>query len=923
MNLDIDLILAALFIIGNVLLGFYWGRNVKTEKEYAIGNRDWSLSALVATIIACWVGGDELFVDLENIYSTGLHFVLASMGQVLGLLLIAYIFIPRMGEFLGDFSMAESMGKLYGKKVRIIAAGAGSLAAIGLMAVQFKVFGLVFSQYFGIHPTMSLILSGFIIISYSTIGGVRAVTITDMLQLFVFAAVLLPILSAVIWNEYISVNGFSFEAATKSPLFDIDTYFKGEKFWPLAWLFFLFIMPGLHPSLYQRIIMGKSVIQVKKAFIISALILFIILVGISFIGFLLFNLYPNIGASNLVHHIIENISHPGLKGLIIIGIASMSMSKADSNLNSASILISHDIFQPLGYEVGDKLAFIKKTSIVIGILGILLAYLEYDFLTMILISFSLTVPIVSPSLLLAILGFRSSEKSVLIGMAASFVTISAYVYLNNTHTGDAILHGMFANFTFLLFAHYVLKQPGGFVGIKEDGYVIQARLETIHRLQYMIKSIKDFTPSLFFKSNIKNKEIIYSIFGLFSLITTICSIYSTAGSSIISKATLLFLYETMMLISISFIIYPIWPDYFKRSKYVPILWHLSTFYLLIVCSTFFALLTNFSEIQIILFILDLIVISMLLRWQVAILMILSGIFGTAFLYEYIIDSKISIANMASLEQQISYLIIIFASILIMFFKPRQESEEITEERNIYLSEKIASQKHELSSLVNLKSEFLRNLNHELHTTVTGITSMAQGLVDNYKNMSEAEKYDCIKIIANSSEKFDKYTSSILDLAHLSSDNFSLAKGDIDLTKILYDSLSRNLKLHPNSSIEIAKSIENNVKIKGDQRYMRLVFDNLIENALSYSSMGKIHINLIKEKDKIIFSIEDQGIGIALDELYDIFSPFTVGSKTKSAACGKGIGLAICKKVIESHGGRIWAESDGKSGSSFKFELNFL
>lgn len=492
----------------------------------------------------------------------------------------------------------------------------------------------------------------------------------------------------------------------------------------------------------------------------------------------------------------------------------------------------------------------------------------------------------------------------------------------NTHIGEAILPGMIANFTFLICSHYILRQPGGYVGIKEDECIIQARQEKLHRLKSLADSIKNFSFTKFFRSNIPDKEIVYSIFGIFSLITTICCIYSSAGSSIISKSALLFFFESMMLISMSFIAYPIWPDSFKESKVAGIIWKFCIIYILIICSTFFAMLTNFSELQIIVFAMDLIVIGMLLRWQAALLVIFVGIYTTSFLYEYLIGAKISISTMISLEQQISYMIIIFASLLVMVFRPRQESEEITEERNIYLKEKIASQKHELASLVNLKSEFLRNLNHELHTPVTGVTSMAQGLFDNYKNMTEAERYDCIKIIANSGEKFDKYTGSILDLARLSSDNLELKHETIDLTRILYDSIDTNLRLHPNPNIEIVKRIDNNVKIKGDDKYFRLIFDNLIANALAYSSRGKINIKLTKLQDKISFSIEDQGLGISLDELYDIFSPFTVGSKTKSTASGKGVGLAICKKAIEAHGGRIWAESDGKTGSTFKFELLF-
>lgn len=73
-------------------------------------------------------------------------------------------------------------------------------------------------------------------------------------------------------------------------------------------------------------------------------------------------------------------------------------------------------------------------------------------------------------------------------------------------------------------------------------------------------------------------------------------------------------------------------------------------------------------------------------------------------------------------------------------------------------------------------------------------------------------------------------------------------------------------------------------------------------------------------EEIEFSITDEGIGIPQEEIYDIFAPFTVSSKTKTPAGGRGIGLALCKKVIELHGGVIKASSNGKSGATSKFNL---
>ena len=76
----------------------------------------------------------------------------------------------------------------------------------------------------------------------------------------------------------------------------------------------------------------------------------------------------------------------------------------------------------------------------------------------------------------------------------------------------------------------------------------------------------------------------------------------------------------------------------------------------------------------------------------------------------------------------------------------------------------------------------------------------------------------------------------------------------------------------------------------------------------------------QNKYGIHFSISDEGVGIPIEELYDIFAEFTVSSRTRTLAGGRGIGLTLCKKVIEIHGGTIKAESDGKKGAKFSFVL---
>ena len=127
----------------------------------------------------------------------------------------------------------------------------------------------------------------------------------------------------------------------------------------------------------------------------------------------------------------------------------------------------------------------------------------------------------------------------------------------------------------------------------------------------------------------------------------------------------------------------------------------------------------------------------------------------------------------------------------------------------------------------------------------------------------------------------------------------------------------------------------------DEHYIKSTLDNLIINAIQYSQKtspfakregndkgsrnnieegNKITLKLKKAAETVGFSIEDEGIGIPTRELHDIFGAFIVSSKTRTPAGGRGIGLALCKKVVEVHGGKIWAESNGIKGATFQFVL---
>ena len=143
-NIDIDIIIFIGFLIVNLIVGIAHSVKIKTISEYALGGRNFSTTALVATIVATWMSGSLFFIDLTKTYSEGLYYLIPAVCMSLALVITAYFLIPRMGEFFGSLSVAEAMGDLYEKEVRLLTAVCGILGNIGGIAVQFKVFGNIF-----------------------------------------------------------------------------------------------------------------------------------------------------------------------------------------------------------------------------------------------------------------------------------------------------------------------------------------------------------------------------------------------------------------------------------------------------------------------------------------------------------------------------------------------------------------------------------------------------------------------------------------------------------------------------------------------------------------------------------------------------------------------------------------------------------
>jgi signal transduction histidine kinase len=163
--------------------------------------------------------------------------------------------------------------------------------------------------------------------------------------------------------------------------------------------------------------------------------------------------------------------------------------------------------------------------------------------------------------------------------------------------------------------------------------------------------------------------------------------------------------------------------------------------------------------------------------------------------------------------------------------------------------------------------------------------------------------------------------NMLDLATLNAKKLELNKKTINLGELVEDRIRNCRKIYlEDKKLDFKLEIHPDIFISVDPNYLRQVVDNLVINAIKFSKEGVINIQLLKKKNIIEFTIKDKGIGIPQNELYDIFTPFKMGSNAESKAEGRGVGLALCKAAIEAHGCMITVESKGV-GAFFRFVLH--
>lgn len=940
MNFNIDVVIFIIFLIITLAIGLFYGRGIKTFKDYALGGRNFSTATLATALIATWISGSAFLTDVSEAYKNGLFYMVPGMlSDVFSWIIICYFIAPRIGEFLGALSIADVLGNLYGNKVRFIAAISSTFNCIGKVAAQFKVSSTILQLFFGISSFYATLASSIIIIIYSAFGGIRAVTFTDIIQFATFGAII-PIIALVIWGSFDDPQ-VVFYTLSENPLFDYTQIFNPEhpKFWGTISLALYFLIPSFNPAIFQRTSMAKDTVQVAQVFFFATFSRLAISILFFWIAILLLSKDPNLQPDKLFAYIIDTYAYAGLKGLIAAGVMAMVMSTADSYINAATVTLSYDIRTSFGINYWSEkrsLIFSYICAIFIGILAFCLAFYMKGLLALFLLVSSFYLPVVTVPFLLAIFGFRTTSTAVLSGIIAGLVTVIVWRSFFMDITGvDSVLPGMFANIVFLFVTHYLFKQKGGWVGIKDYTDLNKIRSQRQIKLLKVAKSITTFNIIDFCKKNAPKQESTYTFFGIFCIVSVFSTMYSMPIGIRQHYANIIqLIYHSVLIISAIFLTYPIWPQTFKNKQFISITWIMCLFYVFIFVGFLQVLVSNFGQFQLMIFLLSTIILTTLTRWQITLFMLLTGVMCSVLYFKW--NTGVNPANIPlGLKFKITYLLLLISGILLIVFKPKQEEQEATEakvggleievtdlnEKVYHYTERIADQAKEIERLGSTAQKILNNVNHELRLPVGNVMNFAEMLSDGLGKLNEKQLQMLTEEVYKNSNRLSTMILNMLDLATLNAKKLELDKKLINLGELVQDRINSCRKIYlGEKQIDFDMQIEEDILINIDPNYIRQTVDNLVINAINFSKEGVIRISLLRKGQVVEFIITDNGIGIPKSELYDIFTPFKMGSKTESKAEGRGVGLALCKAAIEAHGGSIIVESDGINGALFKFAL---
>lgn len=238
-------------------------------------------------------------------------------------------------------------------------------------------------------------------------------------------------------------------------------------------------------------------------------------------------------------------------------------------------------------------------------------------------------------------------------------------------------------------------------------------------------------------------------------------------------------------------------------------------------------------------------------------------------------------------------------------------------------------------LDQLKTDFISTVSHELRTPMTSVLGFAKIIRkkldksifprlhdDDGLERPVTQVRDNMEIIVDEAERLTELINDVLDIAKMEAGEVQWREEIVMMDDILRQSVDSTRGMWKAKELEVVIDVEDGlVPVRGDRSRLVQVLVNLISNAVKFTDEGPVICRAHMDGGYVLVSVQDKGVGIPEDAADDVFDKFKqVGDTLTEKPTGTGLGLPICKQIVEYHGGSIWMESDPGKGSIFSFNI---
>ncbi|NRA74027.1 MAG: hypothetical protein HRU36_04735 [Rickettsiales bacterium] len=897
-NVDIDIAIVIGYMFFCLVIGLLKYGKIKTIRDYTLGVKPFSTVVLLATVFATTVGAGYVIGNAGKVYELGLIYIIPLFFISIALFILAKLLIPNLQMFRENnfISLSDIMEHWYGKVGRWTTNIVAISLSLAVTAVSVIAIGYLLHYFFDISENMGIIAGLIVVTCYSVFGGVASVSFTDVFQFLIFF-IALPVACIISYQQAGGIENVWFA------LPDTHTHISSKKIPLFISFIFYALVPMAEIPFIQRALMAKDKAQFKKSFIGVAILMIPLLLIVSLVGLITYYNNPNIESGKVLYHFIDHYLPVGIKGLMVSGVLAIIMSTQDSYLNTTSVLISHDIIKQIYPSITNKQElFIARIScVVIALISILIVFFSRSIIDIFWLVENFMMPLVSAPLILGLVGIRINKKSFIFVVISSLTAVIVTRFITGEFDTISIAFGMITSAIVLYMLHKKHKEEPllSFPKINIKPLSDKLRRQTLSN-SYSIDSLYIVGIIFFVNFTLGIAFVRWSFFNPLNISLVIIS----------SLMLLLLLNE-------------FWNHKFK--KYLTDIWRFCLIVGLIFIPSYIFFTHEFHVLWLCNFIFSTILYIVMSDIVVGLLFILiAGSVGYLLPQIFYFEGDLISTKFASVS--------CFAMIIAigMQLYNRQTVTKTTHKKMKQDFEKLITERtEELQKSLNIKKEFLNKLSHAVRTPIHNIFAFSEGAYDSWDDWSDEEKKQFFKGIIQSKECLMTYTSNILDLALLQEKKITLnIEKEVNLVEIAKNAINTAsmliIKQNKNIGIELETKTSTPAIVECDSKRIRQVIDNLLENAITYSQYGTIKLSINATQDNVRISVSDPGVGIPDNEKLDIFDPFFEGSRTKTLAKGKGVGLSVAQKIIVLHGSTIQVKDNDRkpTGSIFTFTLPY-